>query len=93
MVGKMVHRYVFVGAALVLALGLDTSRAAGPPRDSLGDAEFTRIHGLLKPRDGESKWLDTIDWMPTLHEARQKAAAEGKLLFLLEAGGPPLGFC
>jgi hypothetical protein len=59
------------------------------PPDQFGD-----IHAVIKPHlRGESKFLDDVDWIPSLWEARQKAAAEGKPLFIMEMGGPPLGLC
>jgi hypothetical protein len=59
----------------------------------MSDEQFARLHALLKPQPGESKGLDEIEWVPTLWEARRKAAELGKMLFILETGGQPLGFC
>jgi hypothetical protein len=40
----------------------------------------------IKPQPGESRWLE-IPWFLDVHEARQKAAAEGKPLFIYSGGG------
>lgn len=50
------------------------------------------LHALIKPAAGESRWME-IDWHPSVWEARRKAAAEGKPLFLLagSGGAPPAG--
>jgi hypothetical protein len=71
---------------------------AGPPVSSqekqprLAGAAFERLHRLIKPQPGESRWME-IDWYPSVWEARQKAAAEGKPLFLWagSGGAPPAG--
>ena len=48
--------------------------------------QFERLHKLIKPQPGESKWA-TIPWLTNLAEARRKAAAEDKPLFVWRAGG------
>lgn len=55
-------------------------------------SEIEKIHRLIKPQAGESRWME-IDWYPSVWEARQKAAAEGKPLFLWagSGGAPPAG--
>ena len=55
-------------------------------------AEIERLHHLLRPQPGESRWME-IDWYPSVWEARQKAAQEGKPLFLWagSGGAPPAG--
>jgi hypothetical protein len=97
---------VLVGSVALMGFSLLAHRALAksPPgskesgtskadKSPLSPKDFTKIHTLIKPQEGESKYLDEIDWVPTLWEARQKAAAEGKPLFILEAGGSPLGLC
>lgn len=57
------------------------------------DAEFAKLHTLIKPHAGESRWME-IDWYPSVWEARKKAAAEGKPLFLMAgSGGAPVAGC
>jgi len=51
-----------------------------------------RLHGLIKPRADEWKWA-RIPWMGDLAEARKKAAAEGKPLYVWTMAGEPLGQC
>ena len=72
--------------------------AAPPPaqpqeaRGRLSMGEIEKLHRLIKPRPGESRWME-IDWYPSVWEARQKAAREGKPLFLWagSGGAPPAG--
>lgn len=47
---------------------------------------------MLRPQPGESRWME-IDWYPSIWEARQKAAEEGKPIFIMAASGgaPPAG--
>ena len=56
----------------------------------LNEAEFTKLHTLVKPRPEEEKWLQ-IPWSVNLWEARKRAAAEGKPILLWEMDGHPLG--
>jgi hypothetical protein len=51
------------------------------------------IHKKIRPQPGESRWMQ-IPWLTDLHEARRKAAAEGKPLFLMVSGkGISIGMC
>jgi hypothetical protein len=44
---------------------------------------------LIKPQPGESRWME-IPWQTSLWTARQKAAAEGKPMFVWSgSGGAP----
>jgi hypothetical protein len=56
--------------------------------DELQPDRFEPLRTMIKPDAGA---FDDIPWVATLWEARQKAAAEGKPLFILSGGGPPLG--
>lgn len=88
----MLRRRILVGTAALVA-ALSTSPAADSSGFArLGDAEFARLHALIKPRRGESRWME-IDWYPSVWEAREKAAREGKPIFLLagSGGAPPAG--
>jgi hypothetical protein len=54
---------------------------------------FAALHKQIRPQPGESRWLD-LPWQIDLHAARQKAAAEGKPLFVLSGGGATgIGAC
>ena len=75
---------VFAGA------GAQEPGSKDSPRLSLADVE--KLHRFLKPQPGESRWME-IDWHPSVWEARRKAAAEGKPLFLWYMAGEPLGTC
>jgi hypothetical protein len=59
---------------------------------SLTSEPFEKLHRMLKPQPGESRWME-IDWHPSVWEARQKAAAQGKPIFILagSGGAPPVG--
>lgn len=52
-----------------------------------GDSEdFAKLLPLIKPQPGESKWA-AIPWLTNLKEARERAVAQDKPLFLWRAGG------
>lgn len=77
--------------AAVLALGGFPS--SGQEVKRLSAAEFARLHQMIKPQAGESRWME-IDWHPSVWEARKKAAAEGKpLLLWAGSGGAPSAGC
>ena len=66
--------------------------AAGEPKPLPTD-QVEKLHRMLKPQPGESRWME-IDWHPSVWEARQKAAREGKPIFLLAgSGGAPTAGC
>ncbi len=61
--------------------------------DSLSAEQFAKTLALIKPQPGESKWTE-IPWLLSVHDARVKAAAEGKPIFIWSSGGAlPLGTC
>jgi hypothetical protein len=51
------------------------------PRES-----YDQLRARIKPQPGESKWA-RVPWLTNLHEARRRAAAEDKPLFLWRSGG------
>lgn len=55
-------------------------------------AETDALHRLIKPRPDEWKWAQ-VPWMGDLAEARKKAAAEDKPLYVWTMAGEPLGQC
>ena len=74
----------------VIALG---GSVQADERPSVGDADFQKLHALIKPQTGESRWME-IEWYPNVWEARRKAAAEGKPIFLMAgSGGAPAAGC
>ena len=54
--------------------------------------QFRQIRELTRPQHGENPW-EKIHWVPTLHEAHEKAAREGKPIVVFTTGGEPLGVC
>jgi hypothetical protein len=83
-------RRSLAAAVLVVAAGAYASLADEPK--SLTPEQFEKFHRMLKPQPGESRWME-IDWHPSVWEARQKAAAEGKPIFIMagSGGAPPAG--
>ena len=88
-------------SAVSLAAGLLLSCsawAAEPPVKpapaTLTATTFAAYQKQIKPQPGESRWTD-LAWFTDLHEARTKAAAEGKPLFIYSAGGgtTAIGLC
>ena len=76
---------------VVIAMGLAGVSAAEPK--GIAEKDFEGLHQLIKPGAGESRWQE-IPWLTSIHEARQKAAAEGKPIILWSGGGaPPVGGC
>jgi len=73
-------------------VGTGFALAAEDGTSPLPGGRVEKLHALIKPHPGESRWME-IDWHPTVWEARQKAAREGKPLFLLagSGGAPPAG--
>jgi hypothetical protein len=61
------------------------ARPAPDPR-TLNEETFSQLRKQIRPQPGESRWME-IPWLIDLHEARQKAAAEGKPLFVYSGGG------
>jgi hypothetical protein len=75
--------------------GLHSPEAAGQEQEGgrLSPAEFEKLHQLVKPQPGESRWME-LEWHPSVWEARQKAAREGKPIFLWAgSGGAPAAGC
>lgn len=86
----MTRRWLFTVAVLATAL-------AGPIRADepkpLPADQFGKLHKLITPQAGESRWME-IDWHPSVWEGRQKAAKEGKPLFIWAgSGGAPAAGC
>ena len=50
---------------------------------------FEKLRTQIKPEPGG---FEDIPWMTNLWEARRKAAAEGKPMYVWSGGGPPCGF-
>ena len=78
-----------LGVLLTVAGALPVAAQETKP---LSAEQVERLHRMIKPQPGESRWME-IDWHPSVWEARQKAAREGKPIFLLagSGGAPPAG--
>lgn len=74
-----------LAAGLLLASLLPAHAAEAIDRDNWLDVALQ-----IKPCRGEDKWA-AIPWQPTLWQARQAAAREGKPIVLWEMDGHPLG--
>jgi hypothetical protein len=86
-------RIVSALAASLAGLALLTVSVRADEPKPLSAAEFEKLHQSLKRQSGESRWME-IDWYPNIWEGRQKAAAEGKALFLWAgSGGAPAAGC
>jgi len=86
------QRFLISLMSAVIATMWTGTLGAGEP-GSIGDAEFQSLRALIRRQPGESRWME-IDWYPTVWEARKKAAAEGKPIFLMAgSGGAPAAGC
>lgn len=65
---------------------------AAQAQDRGGSGSFEKLHALMKPQADEWKWAH-VPWMSDLGEARKRAAAEGKPLYVWTMAGEPLGQC
>ena len=84
---------VFAPKMWLATVFLCVATPAIPAQDGRLADQFDLLRKLVNPQDGESNWR-AIDWLTSLHEARVKAAAEGKPILLWSGGGaPPLGGC
>jgi hypothetical protein len=72
-----------VVASVVAACGWAASSTA---EEKITAEQFDQLRRLIKPRPGESLWAQ-VPWLTNLKEARRRAAAEDKPLFLWRAGG------
>lgn len=84
----MFRRPYLLGLALCMV-----GTAAGRAEEPLTPTRFEELFQLIRPQAAESKWRG-VPWLTSVAEARQKAAAEGKPIFIWSGGGcPPLGSC
>lgn len=87
------RRQFRVAVVALLATVGNTGSLPGGELRPIGDDEFEKLHKMLRPQPGESRWME-IDWYPSVWEARRKAAAEGKPIFLMAgSGGAPAAGC
>ena len=82
---------ITTGLAVSVVLAAGAARAHEPA--PLSTEQFEKFHQMIKPQRGEARWME-IDWYPSIWEARQKAAREGKPLFVWAgSGGAPAAGC
>src|SRR5262249_56615699 len=83
-------------ARVLLAAGLligGASLSSAPAQIDLNGETFAQLRKQIRPQPGESRWME-IPWLIDVHEARKKAAAEGKPLFVYSGGGASgIGAC
>ena len=85
---------VLLAANLLMGSGgLAHQLRAAEPAEPVTEKSFAQYQTQIKPQPGESRWMD-VPWFLELHEARQKAAKEGKPLFIYSSGGATgIGSC
>jgi hypothetical protein len=82
-----------VPSAFAIGMFLSGQLALAAEPTPLDPQQFAKLHVMLKPQRGEARWME-IDWYPNVWEARQKAAAEGKPIFIMAgSGGAPAAGC
>lgn len=78
---------------LMLSLGPTFGRLRADEPKPLAAEQIDQLHKLIKRQPTESRWME-IAWYPTIWESRQKAAREGKPLFIWAgSGGAPAAGC
>lgn len=83
----------FLTLPALLALLSSATSAPPEPTAPLTAKTFAQVQKQIKPQADESRWI-TVPWFLDLHAARQKAAAEGKPLFIYSSGGATsIGSC
>jgi hypothetical protein len=83
--------YVLLAAGLMSGAGALAQPM--PAEVKLNGETFAQLRKQIRPQPGESRWMD-IPWQIDVHEARKKAAAEGKPLFVYSGGGATgIGAC
>ena len=92
----MMNRRKTMSAVLLLlgsVGGLAVHTRAEEPTQTLTATTFAQYQKQIKPQPGESRWME-MAWFLDLHAARQKAATEGKPLFIYSSGGATgIGSC
>ena len=73
----------------VLTASILVARGQGAEPKPIAVDHFEKLRAQIKPDPGG---FEDIPWMTNLWEARRKAAAEGKPMYVWSGGGPPCGF-
>jgi len=84
------RRWTIIAYSLPLVLCLNTGVSA----QETGESDFDYLHKMIQPGKHDSQWMN-VSWMSAINiwAARQKAAAEGRPIFLWYMAGEPLGPC
>ena len=62
-----------------------------PPSPPFGSwKQFEALHAMIRPHADEAPWAN-LPWETDLYQARKKAAAEGKPIFVWSANADPIG--
>ena len=67
-----------------------TPTSATPVPEQMTAEKQAALLKVIRPCEGEDAF-DNIAWLTTIHDARVKAAKEGKPILLWEMDGHPLG--
>ncbi len=91
---KLVTAVLLFAGVLIPGASSRVALAQPATKDVILNAKtFLLIHNRIRPQAGESRWME-VPWLTDLREARQKAVAEGKPLFLMVSGkGLSIGMC
>jgi hypothetical protein len=84
-----------IASRTVLTIGLAVVAGVlrGDEPSAMSGPQFDKLHALIKRQPHESRWIQ-IDWYPSVQEGRERAAAEGKPLFIWAgSGGAPAAGC
>jgi len=77
----------------VACSALSAAAVLADPPAPIAAEQFTKLHRLIKPQAGESRFRE-VPWLLSVWEGRQKAAAEGKPMLVWAGGwGVPIGVC
>lgn len=76
-------------ALACLTVSILVVRGKGAEPRPIAPDQFEKLRTQIKPEPGG---FEDIPWMTNLWEARRKAAAEGKPMYVWSGGGPPCGF-
>ena len=82
----MSSRGIAVAAGWLALCGVAVFAGDEVAAEKITADQFSSLHTLIIPQPSESKWT-TIPWLTSLPEARAKAVAEDKPLFVWRAGG------
>jgi len=83
-------RILILPALLAVLSCQSPPKAVAPVGEQFTEGEQTKLAAAIRPKPNEDDF-DKIPWLVSIHEARIKAAKEGKPILLWEMDGHPLG--